>query len=267
MVSFLLIAFFTVYSLLKNPHRFSDSECTNCHVKKPAGGDAVAGAKAMVAPVSTLCGNCHTKIAETYSHPINIVPRGIVIPEDFPLSYRYVLTCSSCHDIHSSPVTPYGTDSNLLRRYASGRSFCIICHDESRLSHKTTMTEAHMQSNYIEQDPAGTIDPMSANCISCHDGSYATSVSIKTGLWQHNKEFIRFDKGNHPIGVDYETARTIGKRKTDLKPFGALDPRLKFFDGKVGCGTCHDPYSPIKAQLVITDEESRLCLECHMVDK
>jgi len=221
----------------------------------------------MTAPISILCGECHAAIAETYSHPINIVPEKVRIPKDLPLSFEGLLTCSTCHNIHSSSVTPMGTPSLFLRRIASGRSFCIICHIEQRLSHKTTVTEAHMQSRFIEIESSRTIDPMSADCVSCHDGSYATSVSIQAGLWLHNKDFIRFDKGSHPIGIDHEMARTREKRKTDLKPLSMVDPRIKFFGGKIGCGTCHDPYSPDRGQLVMSNEGSRLCLECHLVDQ
>ena len=53
--------------------------------------------------------------------------------------------------------------------------------------------------------------------------------------------------------------------KTDLKPMATVDRRLRFFNGKVGCGSCHDPYSTIHKKLVMSDENSKLCFSCHIV--
>ena len=73
--------------------------------------------------------------------------------------------------------------------------------------------------------------------------------------------------GNHPIGIDYEAARTRPGRKTDLRPMSAVDPRIKFFDGKVGCGSCHDPFIDTDNDLVMTNRGSALCFACHAVDQ
>jgi predicted CXXCH cytochrome family protein len=128
------------------------------------------------------------------------------------------------------------------------------------------MEEAHFQSKYVELSSASQlIDPISKKCITCHDGSYASSVSIRAGTWSHSQELISNDEGTHPIGIDYEAARISRGKKTDLVPMALVDPRIQFVDGKVGCGSCHDPYSAIEKQLVMSDRNSQLCFSCHMV--
>ena len=73
---------------------------------------------------------------------------------------------------------------------------------------------------------------------------------------------MKFDEGQHPIGVDYEMVRA-SNRKAALKPMGLVDWRIQFFDGKVGCCSCHDPYSKIEKMLVMSDRGSNLCFACH----
>jgi len=260
------ISFWLVYSLVENPHDFSQSECTTCHFKRPVKKDD-PDSKIMVMPVSMLCERCHRDLLNRYNHPIDVIPVNAEIPPDMPLSYRGVLTCSTCHDIHSPAYTPFGGKTLFLRRFTRGRLFCIVCHKEGEFTHKTAMTEVHMKSKYFEVYSGETIDPLSANCISCHDGSYATSVPVRAGIWQHGNGLDLSQGGNHPIGVDYEAARMKPKRKTDLRPMAMVDPRIKFFNGKIGCGSCHDPFSDKPGKLVMSNEESRLCYACHYIDK
>jgi predicted CXXCH cytochrome family protein len=128
------------------------------------------------------------------------------------------------------------------------------------------MGKAHFTAKYEETDPWQEIDPISKECVSCHDGVFASSVTIRAGVWTHQKELMTFDKGSHPIGIDYEAAR-VSNRRAWLRPMSLVDPRIRFFDGKVGCGSCHNPYSNIEARLVMSDRESMLCMSCHQLDR
>ncbi len=51
---------------------------------------------------------------------------------------------------------------------------------------------------------------------------------------------------------------------TNMTPIGLLDERLRLFDGKVGCGTCHDMYSSEPKKLTVSDSGSNLCILCHL---
>jgi predicted CXXCH cytochrome family protein len=253
-----------IYSMQMEPHKFQ--ECLSCHLTDSAGKIIE---RQMTAPITTLCAHCHEKIlSEGYQHPVDMRPRDIRVPADMPLSPRGELTCSTCHDIHASYFTPYDTPSHYLRRYEAGKDFCRACHVSAaagKRGHSTSLGESHFLSKYIITDSSLGIDSMSKNCISCHDGSFASSATIYAGRWSHGKDFIQHDQGSHPIGVLYEAARQREGSKTDLKPLAMVDRRIRFFDGKVGCGSCHDPYSIIEKRLVMSDQGSKLCLSCHIM--
>jgi predicted CXXCH cytochrome family protein len=162
-----------------------------------------------------------------------------------------------------------GEKTYFLRREERGRGFCASCHAQSQLSagHESILGEAHFQSKYISLGYGQEIDETSKNCISCHDGAYASSVSINTGVWAHSSNYNGAGFGRkHPIGIDYEEARLRAGRKTDLRPMAIVDPRFQFFDGRIGCGTCHNPYSSLENNLVIVNRRSALCFACHAID-
>jgi predicted CXXCH cytochrome family protein len=246
------------------PHAFKN--CTTCHVAQNPSG---AVAREMTAPVTQLCSTCHEKIlSEGYMHPVDVRPQRVVIPADMPLSPYGEIMCATCHDVHSDYFTPYSTPSHFLRRQESGKAFCRICHGDPNAlgqGHKGSLGEAHFRSGYIASSARQELDPMSRNCVSCHDGTFASSISIQAGAWQHEKGFMLHDQGSHPVGIDYESARFNRGRKSDLKPIALVDTRIRFFDGKVGCGSCHNPYSTLQKKLVMTDENSKLCFSCHIV--
>ncbi len=115
--------------------------------------------------------------------------------------------------------------------------------------------KAHMGKRFVVTDPSLPVDQVSVECIGCHDGTIGASAnySVGAGYWNHLT-------GAHPIGVDYTQSRMRGKK---LKPLSMLDRNIRFFGGKVGCATCHDPYSTAPMQLVVLNQGSGLCMECH----
>lgn len=87
------------------------------------------------------------------------------------------------------------------------------------------------------------IDLYSVQCIECH------------------KDYL-VDSGNsHPIGVSY-TETTLKDSKGYNLPT-SLNRAIRFFNGKIGCGTCHKVDSKEKSMLVMTNNKNLLCSECH----
>ncbi len=263
-VILLILSAIGVFCREKNPHDFKKSACILCHT-----GNSTDIPGRLREYITDLCEKCHQDlIGDSYMHPVDIRVTDIDIPADFPLSADGMITCNTCHDVHSPYELPDGTRSAYLRRPLRGKAFCDSCHKETSTSapgHRTMLGEAHFRSKYIMIDPSQEIDPMSKNCISCHDGFFATSVSIKAGIWQHSTFSPGQQMANHPIGVDYEAARLKHGRKTDLKPITMVDRRIQFFDGKVGCGSCHNPFSRRHKNLVMNNQGSKLCLTCHII--
>lgn len=264
---FLLMVFavIIVLSMEDRPHAFP--RCSLCHVSENPSGTT---ARMMNAPITSLCAdNCHQDIFEEgYMHPVDVRPERVAVPSDMPVSLSGELSCATCHNVHADYYTPYGAASHFLRRQEAGKEFCKICHPalfSARGGHQASLGEAHFRSRYVATASSQEIDPLSKNCVTCHDGSYATSATVMVGSWTHEKSFIRNDHNSHPIGVHYESVRVNRGAKTDLRPLVHVDRRIRFFNGKVGCGSCHDPYSALHMKLVMSDENSRLCVACHIV--
>ena len=233
------------------PHDFSPSDCTRCHYS------VQNNPKLLTAPVTRLCKSCHRQSIRASSHPVDVRPDKVKVPDDLPLRNE-MITCITCHDIHSEDRLVFGIKSYFLRRPTSDmKFFCISCHQESRTQpgHSDLLDTAHMGSRYRVTEPGDPIDPMSLQCISCHDGTIGSGseYTLGEGEWEHQS-------GAHPIGVHYRTALM---RNDALAPVEMLDSRLRFFAGKIGCGTCHDTYSPLSAKLIMGNEESKLCRSCH----
>lgn len=262
----LLLTTVLVYSKGKKTHDFDKTECAICHTT-----NSNSIRNEVYSALTSKCMTCHTTLYDKgYMHPVDITPKNVRVPLDFPLSPTGTLTCATCHDIHTDPETPFGKKSFFLRRYEKGKSFCNICHQDTdalKMGHETVFREAHFDSKYIAKDKASEIDSMSRNCLSCHDGSIGSSVKLNAGQWRHSKNFLEHDQGGmHPIGMIYGDLVTQNP-KAMLKPLDAVDKRIRFFEGgKVGCGSCHDPYATIPKKLVIEDIQSRLCFACHKMD-
>jgi len=246
------------------PHAFGPGDCRGCHLTNPDRARSEGRNRLrMVAPVKQLCARCHWKITENYSHPVEVYPVDVRIPPDMPLSWNGRMTCSTCHDIHGSATTPSGKRSFFLRRGTRGRAFCMTCHEENpvtriaarRSTHRGAIAYAHT-ARYLVKSPGIGIDSMSLQCLSCHDGSSATAIEARVGagIWKHSS-----GGGPHPIGVNYGLARA---RKGHLVPEAMLPKSVKLFNGAVGCGTCHDPYSHRERKLVV--ERKDLCNTCHI---
>ena len=71
---------------------------------------------------------------------------------------------------------------------------------------------------------------------------------------------------SHPIGMDYREAalaRQLDRSASELRDVSLLDDRIRLFEGMVGCGSCHNPYSDNPYFLVIDGAGGRLCNSCH----
>lgn len=210
------------------------------------------------------CESCH--VAEpVFSHPVRVVP-DLVVPSDLPL-VDGKLACITCHamDTTSDHIAARRHGGPALRGGLSGPELCLRCHQSTNLDRRALHVamlggRAHMvpAATYAD-DPATTltaaagVDEASAICMGCHDGSVATAA----GHDGPGTLAQRLPLGmGHPVGIDYPS-------RERLLPPSSLDPRIRLFDRRVGCLSCHSPFSSLSGLLVMPNRGSKLCLGCH----
>ena len=103
------------------------------------------------------------------------------------------------------------------------------------------------------------IDEESRTCVSCHEDVTVTvpgfneTGAVKAARWSKMKD--------HPIGMDYSRVAMRDFTEYHYPPREA--ERIRMFDGKVGCGSCHSIYSGVEKLLVVHNDRSYLCRQCH----
>jgi len=236
---------------------------------------AVEGPAAQALGWTGRCSGCH-ETDGLFSHPVGVAP-SMSVPAGLPL-VNGEIACITCHDDRSAEahLQARQNHSPLLRIPAAGAGFCCQCHDPKstvrRDMHAIMVGRAHLrwpqEGRKADRPPSEALagapfDPDSEICLSCHDGSVASDVG-------HGRSGVQIGPtgrrsglpGSHPIGVEY-TGDPSGRAGPPLKPEAMLDQRIRLFDNRVGCGTCHSLYSKRTALLVMSNSRSNLCLNCH----
>ncbi len=249
----LIVSVVYLWSQKTGFHDFS-GKCDDCHLTTPKKGKAPIFRN----DISFLCNQCHQEIIDI-SHPVGMKP-SMAVPSVYPLDWKGNLTCISCHIVHEDNIK---SGKFLLRTPLLGEVFCRECHvitdNEGVDIHKSTIDMAHLGKRYVENTQGDVIDELSIRCLNCHDAVFAQDSlvsNVKSGAYTH-KENIGL---THPIGVDYVALASWSGAYT---PYVSLDKRIKLFNNKVGCGSCHNPYSTRHFQLVMSNEHSALCYACH----
>lgn len=250
----LLTAAIIAYAVIENPHDFPGNECQFCHI------DHEKEPRNLRAPVTDICSECHEQATLKSSHPVDVYPTNTSIPPELPVRGG-MITCSTCHDIHGEGLNVFREKTYYLRGSSTGRHFCIYCHKQgiSMEGHTDVIDVAHMGSRFKVTNPYEPLDPISKECISCHGGIVGKAVTFEpgSGVWTHEDAAF-----SHPVGINYEESR---EQRIDsmLKPSSLIDKRINFYEGKIGCGSCHDLYSKGQRTLVMSNKGSRLCTSCH----
>lgn len=228
-------------------HNF-EGKCDTCHLSF-SGGKMI-----FTQDIDFLCKDCHKD--EGFSHPSGRKP-SMALPEQFPVDWAGRMTCATCHVIH-------GSDNYLLRGNETGRLFCYYCHKGTLESHQGIDFPAHSKSDvsgsgFQGVDSSNSVDKESLECLGCHDSSIASAATttVGSGTWSHDSG------GSHPIGVDY--MRAFSKSRRGFVHPSRMNRSVRLFDGKVGCGSCHNIFSKEKSHLTVRQgARSELCLSCHI---
>lgn len=135
----------------------------------------------------------------------------------------------------------------------------------------TQLKDPEIRADYdaIIADSEGTginrnvhIDPVSMECISCHDGTIAKVTNHRISEGNTNRvKSIETIKGAHPIGMDYDKFRWD---KTYV-PAENLAADIILIDGRVGCASCHNLLGRNDKYLAVDNSKSSLCFSCHNI--
>jgi len=208
------------------------------------------------------CGSCHV-INELFSHPINVIP-SMSVPEGLPLEQGQ-MTCTTCHDDHVEAHTlARSTRTPMLRGTLSGSAFCAQCHDRMQSTrqslHAIGLGKAHLawpgKASGLAADPADKLDAETRSCLSCHDGIVSSDIS-QSGRSQFSA------LSEHPIGVSIAALQSDRPNANSMQYPLMFNGRIRLFNNRVGCNSCHSPFSREKKLLVMSNQRSQLCLSCH----
>lgn len=244
-----LVSVLQLYALESKP-RFEEEACASCHL---AGEETtLANASLLHGSLEQLCVSCHGGAAEA-SHPSGLRP-SMQVPAVYPLDWKGDLTCSSCHSVHASV-------HGQLRVDLRGEAFCTQCHDSQFFERMADRGGSLMLSGHIDANTAPGAqlsDTYSIQCMSCHDDKSEAAdgrVSIDSAnVVRHNS-----GKMNHPVGVDYVKASAFG----GYRPIAQLAAQIILPGGQISCISCHQGYSAQHGEVVVPQQGSNLCFQCH----
>jgi predicted CXXCH cytochrome family protein len=249
-----------------NPHHFQ-LPCASCHqVAEGPNSTPDTTVGSLQININKACSRseCHD-YDSGLNHPVGVQSNGH-IPVDMPLNDMEQLTCLTCHD----ELNNTKGFAAYLRR-APGGEFCASCHrdaggfDPKKSSHWQFTNEAHLQNNkmgsFYEEDieTIDGIDSESYTCLSCHDNISAVIPAENETVYERMQRWNQMR--NHPIGMIYET-RAIRKGHSFKMPF-TIDSRIRFFNGRMGCGSCHNLYNTQRNNPVLESDRGLLCRQCH----
>ncbi|MEI6126116.1 MAG: cytochrome c3 family protein, partial [Pseudomonadota bacterium] len=172
---------------------------------------------------------------------------------------------NSAHDFIGDPGWP----ANV--------SLCQPCHTPhfANTGMKVLWNHAMSNANYTtykspyseKLNMQGTAEPgvSSKMCLSCHDGTVALD---NYGGGSDGSSALKIT-GNANLGVDLSNDHPIGIKYGHNGPSNCANchsnsapKQLKFYEGKVECGSCHDPHNKGEGDklLRIRRQASELCL-------
>ena len=224
------------------------SDCALCHLASKNITAQQAGI--LIASQEVLCGKCHLAAIQV-SHPSGFQPK-TKPPAMYPLDWKGDITCSTCHDIHS-------TRQGLMRGTKVGKELCLSCHEadffRTMRDGGVSLLTGHLAKGVASIAP--TLDSYSRRCMECHGQSAPPGLRTSidgNGVVRHARQ-----SANHPISMSYEAAVAFG----GYRPRRTVERKLLLPEGKVSCVSCHSGYKKEHGKLVVNNERSALCFECH----
>lgn len=143
-----------------------------------------------------------------------------------------------------------------------GVSSCVFCHfvHNTRAQRPLWLKEGRSETTAFSADSARFGGQKTGLCLSCHDGSVASTLSAHFGPSSSSRSrYQSLDlSAGHPVGVDY---LTVSRARPDEYNDPTLNLKIVLEEGKVGCVSCHATHDP--ATLSASNVRQEVCIECH----
>lgn len=219
------------------PTQHQQAACRNCHWQV----DPVASTDHDGASNTNQCRLCHTDATTA---------RGS-LSEHF---HRQMdKQCTQCHSFHETAKLTAGD-----RQFASPaddgvRYQCRSCHNPA--GSQANLSEAHLMAAvefYHAKNGRPTDQSPSQSCQTCHaDGAHTETP------FDGSRPAITINRiASHPN----ECEVTSSQNRSFRNP---IDSRLRLFDNKIQCQSCHSLTSGVDYSLVKFAAPNDLCLGCH----
>lgn len=220
----------------------SKIDCSYCH--SPVAD--VASDEMPVFDASQQCGNCHQ-------------PRTGAKETQLIFHLANSKHCTDCHSFHETDYITAGTQTFRFRfdKRSSQISLCASCHGSGE--NPAMISDGHKRAAVLFHADYGQMAGLTPSqaCILCH-GENASTNEASDGL-----TIPQFQEHNdHPLGV--KVVPGAGEPGNRIR--FAIDSRLRLFDGKIECQTCHSLTSQSKGRLRDFSSFTELCSGCHVLD-
>ena len=228
-----------------DPH--AGISCTLCHA-----GAAARAAVATVAdgpdPRSRTCRGCHRDVGARGGSAASLGFHG-----------NPKADCAGCHSFHEAGrlKSTVGDVRLPASRQRAVPGHCAGCHaDGARLSE---MSGAHRTAAALYHQGGADLAAQSPSegCLNCHSASHAND-------WQNRPlegRLVFSEHATHPLGM----VVVAGSGQDERRIRERIDPRLRLFDGRLECQTCHSLASTKPYLLVEFPTQGDLCLGCHQL--
>lgn len=206
----------------------------------------------------------------------------------------WIMTAASLASVPSPSFAGsiVGTAHNLSGRGWGTNEICIFCHTPHNAksaqlaplwNHASTTATYTLYSSSTMDVPVGQPGNASKTCLSCHDGTVAMDAygnsagsNFMPGVpgTPGSRNLGSNLSDDHPVGIAWQHQTSGGSNSNcmtchDLfadppQPRSSWGKELRFFDGKVECGSCHNAHSnDLTKFLRKTIAASALCIHCH----
>jgi len=167
--------------------------------------------------------------------------------------------CAGCHTFHQagrlkSAVGEVRLEAGL-QQSISGH--CASCHVEG--ARPTAMTGAHRTAATLYHQGTTLLagQTPSQGCLNCHSAGSASDWR-NTTVEEH---LVFSEHATHPLGM----VVVAGSGQDERRIREHIDPRLRLFDGRLECQTCHSLTASTPDLLVGFSTPRDLCLGCHQL--